>query len=75
MPCVSKASAARPRLLSARPVSCARSVGGTPKRVIDPNLDRSPAHTASHLVVYVDAHTHKEEKIFVFCSVAYLRTK
>ena len=32
-------------------------------------------HTASHLVVYVDAHTHKEEKIFVFCSVAYLRTK
>src|SRR5712691_7370258 len=29
MPCVSKASAARPRLLSARPVSCARSAGGT----------------------------------------------
>jgi hypothetical protein len=32
-------------------------------------------HTASHLVVYIGAHTHKEEEIFVFCSVAYLCPK
>jgi hypothetical protein len=28
-------------------------------------LDRLPAHTASHLVVYVGTYTHKEENFFM----------